>query len=127
MPIYDLAPLDDADRKTRQGVARDGVVERLVDGGCVDRPGFHNLRGNHRGQCRQQDKGEHWQVRTCVFHAGSPSCPSRTTCPRAQRSEEQTAELQSLMRRSYAVVGLKKKKRKVEEQKKKRQIAQQEG
>src|SRR3546814_11306354 len=57
---------------------------RSGDGGFVDRPGFHNLRGNHRGQCRQQDKGDHWQVRTCVFHAGSPSFPSRPSCPRAQ-------------------------------------------
>src|SRR3546814_18581046 len=50
--VDDLAVFDDADRKPRQVVARDGIVERLVAGGFVERPGFHTLRGNRSDERR---------------------------------------------------------------------------
>src|SRR3546814_9566657 len=43
--------------------------------------------------------------------------PTAVTIPRAQRSEEHTSELQSLMRISYAVFCLKKKKQKHKKEK----------
>src|SRR3546814_5523443 len=48
------------------------------------------------------------EVRPAVRERGTPSCP-RGIRPPADRSEEHTSELQSLMRISYAVFCLKKK------------------
>src|SRR3546814_8173406 len=77
------------------------------DGQC------HSLRRRRRGRAlRRQDPA----ARAVIFRGSSCFAPvgegQSSTVSGDQRSEEHTSELQSLMRKSYAVFCLKKKKEK---------------
>src|SRR3546814_10008132 len=70
--------------------------------------------GDDRKRCGKQGEQQRAEA-VCEAHGGVLRRKMRR-CYRARRSEEHTSELQSLMRRSYAVFCLKKKKTRRREQ-----------
>src|SRR3546814_8142380 len=93
------------------GPARAQQLDRVVvgaGGGQVQRGGLRRELRQVAGDRRAQFAG--FALRQCVARGGAAGGQFQGQC--AERSEEHTSELQSLMRISYAVFCLKKNKNK---------------
>src|SRR3546814_6340209 len=91
------------------------VAVRAIPRWCAARAPPRRRRSPWRGRLHRDGRGAERGLDRPGARLGQPDQYGRPLRQRRLRSEEHTSELQSLMRNSYAVFGLKKKNTKIEE------------